>query len=201
MVGSGLVAVDALEAIRSRRSIPRLVEPAPGDDDLRLILEAAACAPDHAELRPFRFTVLRGAGMTSFGLVLEDAYRARREEAGLEVVAAKAHKERTKLGRAPLVVVVSAVPAGATTIPWVEQFAACAAACQNLLLAATALGYGSMWRTGDPCYDPRVKAALGLGPDDAVVGFLYLGSPAERSRPAPGDKVANLDGLVREWRA
>lgn len=194
--------MDALQAIRSRRSTGRLDQPAPSEGDLRLILEAAACAPDHGELRPFRFTVLQGGGMTSFGQVLERAYRARCEKAGLEVVAAKADKERTKLRRAPLVVVVSAVQARATTIPWIEQLAACAAACQNALLAATALGYGSMWRTGDPCYDPRVKAALDLGDDDAVVGFLYLGTPVEGLRATrDDDKVANLDGLVRHWPA
>ncbi len=193
--------MDALDAIRSRRSVGRLVEPAPDDDDLRLILEAAVCAPDHGELRPFRFTVLRGDARTSFGQVLERAYRARCEEAGLEVVAAKADKERTKLRRAPLVVLVSAVRAGATTIPWVEQLAACAAACQNALMAATALGYGSMWRTGEPCYDRRVKAALGLGDDDALVAFLYLGTPAPGSSATKGNKLANLDGLVREWPA
>lgn len=138
--------------------------------------------------------------MVAFGRVLEDAYRARCLDAGIEPVPAKAHKERTKLTRAPMVVVVSGVPAGAVTIPWVEQLAACAAACQNALVAATALGYGSMWRTGEPCYDHRVKAALGLRPDDAVVGFLYLGTVADGTRAAvTTPNVGNLDGLVQEW--
>lgn len=192
--------MDALEAIRSRRSIARLEEPAPGDAELRVILEAAACAPDHGKLRPFRFTVLREAGAGAFGSVLEDAYRTRAGTRGAEVVAARAEKERTKLGRAPLVVVVSAVrSAAASAIPWTEQLAACAAACQNALVAATALGYGSMWRTGEPCYDDRGKAALGLSPDDAVVGFLYLGTVPGGTRPRP-EREPLLDGLVREWR-
>jgi nitroreductase len=46
-----------------------------------------------------------------------------------------------------------------------------------MLLAATALGYGSMWRTGPPAYDHRVMRALGLTDDDAIVGFVYLGTP------------------------
>lgn len=192
--------MDAIDAIQRRRSVNRLTAPAPSDDDLRTILEAAACAPDHGELRPFRFAVLRGAGMVAFGRVLEDAYRARCLDAGVEPVTAKAVKERTKLARAPLVVIVSCVPAGAVTIPRVEQLAACAAACQNALVAATALGYGSMWRTGEACYDQRVKAALGLQPEDALVGFLYLGTVAERTRPAATTpNVGNLDGLVQEW--
>lgn len=192
--------MDVFEAIARRRSIGRLAEPAPDDDQLRRILEAAACAPDHGELRPFRFTILRGEGMAAFGSVLELAYLDRCRETGTEAVPAKAAKERTKLGRAPLVVVVAAVQGHPAAIPWVEQLAACAAAAQNALLAATALGFGSMWRTGDLCYDGRVKAALGLEDDDAVVGFLYLGTAATDPERAKGPKAADLDGLVSEWR-
>lgn len=191
--------MDAMEAMRARRSAGRLVEPAPTDAELGTILESAACAPDHGGLRPFRFTVLRGTAMEAFGKVLGDAYLARCAAAGVEPVAARADKERTKLGRAPLVVVVSAVRATNAAIPWVEQLAACAAACQNALLAATALGYGSMWRTGEPCYDAHVKAALGRGDDDALVGFLYFGTLPETSRLLKGPRQPDLEGLVEEW--
>lgn len=191
--------MDALEAIRARRSAGRLVDPGPTDGELGTILEAAACAPDHGELRPFRFTVLRDTGMDAFGKVLADAYRARCAADEREPVPAKAGKELTKLRRAPLVVVVTAVRATTGAIPWVEQLAACAAACQNALLAATALGYGSMWRTGEPCYDARVKAALGRRDDDAVVAFLYFGTLPESSRVVKGPKQPNLEGLVEQW--
>jgi nitroreductase len=56
-------------------------------------------------------------------------------------------------------VVVVAIEPVAGSIPTIEQVSAAAAATQNILLAATALGLGSMWRTGDPCYDPKVRAA------------------------------------------
>jgi nitroreductase len=183
--------VDVLDAIRARRSIGRLVEPAPSEDELRTILEAAAAAPDHGELRPFRFVVLRDEGADAFGRVLEAAYRARSDGEVDEAVAAK---ERTKLGRAPMVVVVGAQHQPSRKVPFVEQIAAAAAATQNAMLAATALGYGSMWRTGDPAYDPSVLAALGLGPDDAVVGFLYLGTIGPEAAKPP--KQPSLDGLV-----
>jgi nitroreductase len=66
-----------------------------------------------------------------------------------------------------------------------------------MLIASTALSYGSMWRTGDPAYDDDVKAALGLTKEDAIVGFLYLGTPHEGGDTDPNE--ANLDDLVEWW--
>ena len=186
--------MEALDAIRNRRSIGRLKEPAPTGDDLRTILKAAASAPDHGELRPFRFTPLDGPAQNAFGEVLEQAYLARCAESGREPDEKKQAKERTKLGRAPLVVIVSAVDQEDEKIPFVEQRDAAVAASQNALIAATALGYGSMWRTGAPVDDPRVKAALGLRDKDAIVGFLYLGTAPEGITLTPHDP--DVDSLT-----
>jgi nitroreductase len=189
--------VDALDAIFARRSIGRMRPPAPNEADLDMILRAGAVAPDHNELRPWKFVILEGDAKVAFGAVLGDAYRARAQAAGKDTVPAKEEKERTKLGRAPMVVIVCAVNRGEDTIPFIEQYAAAAAASQNMLLAATALGYGSMWRTGDPAYDENVKQALGLTKQDAIVGFLYLGTPNEGGAKEPNE--ANLDDLVVRW--
>ena len=193
--------MDALEAIGARRSTGRLVEPAPGRTDLDAILLAGAAAPDHGELRPFRFHVVRGAALDGFGEVLEAAYVARCGALEAAPVPAKAEKERSKLRRAPLVVIVSAVRVESEKIPWIEQQQAAAAACQNILVAATSLGYGSMWRTGEPVYDDLVKASLGLRPEDAIAGFIYLGTvPADASSAKPA-RTVDLGGLVTEWPA
>jgi nitroreductase len=189
--------VDALDAIFARRSIGRMQPPAPSDADLDTILRAAAVAPDHNTLRPFKFVVLEGEAKVAFGVVLADAYRKRTVAAGKEIVPAKEEKELTKLGRAPMVVVVAAINRGEEKVPFVEQYAAAAAAAQNMLLAATALDYGSMWRTGDPAYDENVKAALGLTTHDAVVGFVYLGTPNPDGSKEPN--TADLDDLVVRW--
>lgn len=191
--------MEALDAIFTRRSIGRLTDPAPSGDDLRRILEAAVVAPDHDLLRPWRFFVLQGAAKDAFGQVLRDAYLARVASAGGEPTEGQLEKERTKLGRAPLVIVVAAVHVHSDKIPFAEQMSSAAAAVQNLLLAATALGYGSMWRTGDVAYDPRIKRTLGLSEHDAIVGYVYLGTPHQG-----GDKpanVADLTGVVHEWTA
>ena len=190
--------MDAIEVLFARRSTGRLAAPAPSEDDLSLIMRAACAAPDHEELRPWRFTVLEGDAKDRFGAVLADAYIARCAAEGIDPVPAKTEKERTKLGRAPMVIVAGAAVVDGK-VPPVEQLMAVGAACQNALLAATALGYGSMWRTGDPAYDVRVKAAVGLGPDDAIVGFLYLGSFREDSDGPPKPNEPDTDGFVTRW--
>src|SRR5947208_16906276 len=110
--------MDALEAIRKRRSVARLFEPAPSPSDVDVLLEAAKCAPDHGELKPWSFKVLQGSDKDDFGQVLADAYNARCAAAGVEPMQAKCDKERTKLGRAPMVIVVGAVRRPSEQIPW-----------------------------------------------------------------------------------
>jgi nitroreductase len=136
--------------------------------------------------------------MDAFGQVLADAYLARCAASGAEPQAAKAEKERTKLHRAPLVIAVCAVRRDddGGKYPWIDQLGAAFAAAENACLAATALGYGSMWRTGDASWDPAVLSALGLDAEhDAVVGYLYLGTPDHQHEPHDPD----LKGLVAHY--
>ena len=149
----GLVAgtfdpMELLEAIKSRRSISRLSPPAPTAAELRLILDAAVCAPDHGIAAPWRFIVLRDEAKDAFGPVLAAATEAEYRDRGQEPEPAKVQKDRTKMDRAPLVVVVVCEYQPDREDPRSEQHAAVVAAAQNACLAATDLGYGSMWRTG-----------------------------------------------------
>jgi nitroreductase len=189
--------MDLLDAIRSRRSISRLAHPAPSPEDLDRILAAAACAPDHGSLRPWRFIVLRDEAKDAFGPVLAAATEAEYRDRGLEPEPAKVRKDLTKMERAPLVVIVACEYQPNPKIPRSEQHAAVVAATQNASLAATALGYGSMWRTGPNAYNPHVKRALGLGDECDIVGFLYLGTVEEGRTKPPNEP--DLDGLVTHW--
>ena len=85
--------------------------------------------------------------------------------------------ERDKVWRSPAMVVVGcSVQRDNPKVPEIEQVVAVGAAAENLFLAAHALGYGVMWKTGPAAYDPGVKAAVGLRPDDHIVGIMHLGT-------------------------
>ncbi len=80
--------------------------------------------------------------------------------------------------RAPCIIAVAARVFKTNKVPEIEQVLAVGAAVQNMFLAAHALGYGIMWKTGAGAYSADVKSALGLQTDDHIVAFLYLGAVA-----------------------
>jgi nitroreductase len=157
------------------------VEPAPTAEQLKTMLEAAGRAPDHKRLKPWRFIVLEGERKREISEVMAASLLAR--EPGIDE--AKLTKERGKLERAPVVIAVATARLE-TSLPFEELLAATAAAIQNLLLVATDLGLGSMWRTGDTAYDSAVKVALGLSEQDFISGFVYLGTIPDELRREPG---------------
>ncbi len=189
--------MDAIIAIHARRSGPVLIDPAPGPGELDAILAAAAAAPDHGRHRPWRFVVIKGAGRKAFGEVLAEVYRRSAARRGEQPSAAAEDRERAKPMRAPVIIAVACAAGGDEKVPHAERLAAVAAATQNVLLAATALGYGAMWRTGAPARSASVREALGFGPGDEIIGFVYLGSIPEDQELPPVRR--DLDGLVREW--
>ena len=171
--------MDAFDAITDRRSISRLVDPGPTPAEIATLLGAAVSAPDHGKARPWRFVVFTGEDRSRFGDVLEASARHLAEVAGEPLDEARADKERRRFLRAPVVVAVLC-RMQARRVLQAEQRDAVAAATQNLLVAATALGYGSIWRTGDAANSPVVREAFGLNADDVIVGFVYLGTvPAD----------------------
>ena len=175
--------------------MPRLGPPGPSPDDLRTILGGALRAPDHGMLRPWRFITIEGNARSAFGDVLAGALAARVPD----VPAAAVENERGKPLRAPLIIVVAAtVDPQHPKIPEIEQVTSTAAAAQNIALAAHALGFGCFWRTGQPAYDLTVKEALGLAPDDHIVGFMYIGTPTE---PAPDKgRRPTVEDYLEAWR-
>jgi len=184
--------MEAIAALTTRVSGSVLIEPGPDEAALQTLLRAATRAPDHGKLRPWRFTIIRGAARQRFGALMAEALTRRHPGA----TAAQIEKERSKPLRAPIILVVGAKVDEQSRIPAIEQVLSSAAAAENVMVAAFALGFGCAWKTGEAAYDARIKAALDLAPHDAIVGFLYLGSNANPpALPVPVDLAAH----VVEW--
>jgi nitroreductase len=165
--------MELFAAIQTRSSAGRVGAPGPTPEDLERLLQAAARAPDHGRLKPWRFIVLEGAQREAFTAAAAEAKRARIPAMTEEQVAA----ERDKMGRSPSIVVIGCkLDRAQTKVPEIEQVVAVGAAAQNLFLAAHDLGYGVMWKTGAAAYDSLVKASVGLGADDHIVAIMHLGA-------------------------
>jgi nitroreductase len=184
--------MEALDALVTRVSPVRLAQQEVDDTALARILEAGLRAADHGRLRPWKFLVARGEARARLGEVMAEALRRRNAAAN----AASLEAERQKPLRAPLIVVVAAALRAGAKIPVIEQVASAAAAAQNMLVAAHALGLGGFWRTGAPAYDAYVKSELGLSPDDQIVALLYIGYVSAPGTPKAPDPA----GVVEEWR-
>jgi nitroreductase len=187
-------APQALDLLLSRRSGSAKAMTGPGPDAgrLRQILAAGARVPDHGKLTPWRFIIFEGDARTRMGELLVDVLRASESEAG-EV---RIEMERGRFLRAPVVVAVVSRIVESLKAPEWEQVLSAGAACQNMLIAAHALGYVGNWITEWYAFDRKVLDRLGLAANERIAGYLYFGTAAEpleeRVRP-------DLDGLITHF--
>lgn len=173
--------MDVLEAIHTRHSQGK-VKPDPLPRALiEKLLDAAVQAPNHYKVRPWRFVVLTGEGLKKLGDVMAASQQERHPEFPLEAF----DKCRALPSRAPVIIVVGVDKPSEAKVLEIENVAATAAAIQNLLLAAHAMGLGAKWRTSEWARDPKVKQFLGFESDQHLLGFIYLGYPEFLSQPIP----------------
>ena len=186
--------MEAMKLLRTRYSALKLDGPSTSVEAVDAMLEAASRAPDHGRLRPWRLILIEGAARLSFGEILAASLARRDPLAGDQALA----REREKALRAPLIIVVATRCDRSAKIPVVEQIVSAGCAAHGLMLAAFAQELGAMWRTGEAAYDEMVKGALGIGPDDLIIGFIYVGTDAGGvpSRPRPV-----VQEFVHRWTA
>lgn len=169
-----------LAVLLSRRSlgVKHLVEPGPDDAALRAMAAVALRAPDHAELVPFRFRVVRGAARERLAALFERAAR----DAGKDEAAAQLDGERAR--RAPVTLAVLArIDLGHPLVPAHEQWIALGGALANFLDAAHALGYAGKMLSGAKVRQPALQAAF-CGAGETLVGWVALGTAAAAAPPA-----------------
>lgn len=181
--------------IGSRFSVPpkRLRAPGPSPDELRRLIEAAATAPDHRGLRPWRLVQVPDDARERLAGVFEAALRERDMQAAADDVA----KARAKAFRAPvlLLAVVRMAPEHPDVSPH-ERHLTLGAALMALLLAAHGMGYGGMLTSGRSMASQALARAFGLGADEQAVCFVSLGTPVRmQHNPRP-----TADELLSVWR-
>lgn len=184
----------ALAPLLNRLSTPSrlLGEPAPNEQELRALVEAAARVPDHGRLRPWRLIRIVGDARAALGRALV-AVRERRSET---IEAAARDKDLQRFNHAPLILAVVARITPGHKVPAVEQLLSAGALAQNLLIGAHALGYGAQWLTGWAAYDPEILQLLGLVEHEQLVAFVHIGTP---QAAAPDRERPSYDELVSEW--
>ena len=186
--------MDAIDLLLTRRSVKavNLTAPGPSPAQMQTIFRAGMRVPDHGKLAPWKFRLIEGAARERLGELFATIYQRNNPDAR----ESQLQYNRELALRAPVVVAVLSTPHIPHKIPVWEQELSAGAACQNMLIAATAMGYGAQWITEWPAYDPDVLKALGGGETDRIAGFLYFGTatetPADRPRP-------DYDDIVIPW--
>lgn len=176
--------MEVTRAIESRQSIGRVTqEPVPREMIERL-LESAVHAPNHRITEPWRFHVFTGKGRGEFAKARAETARLMAEVEGddEDLISGRVSRERKKAFRSPVVIAVIS-ESGRDEVETLENYAACAAAVQNMQLTAHSLGLGCIWRTGPVAYHEHMRAFFGLEDDDRMVAYLYLGYPDMGERP------------------
>lgn len=181
-----------IDYLLKRNSAAKLVEPAPSAAELNQMFQAAFRAPDHARLRPWRFVTISGASRHAFGELMAEASLLRDGSLSPE----KLEKIKLKPMRAPLIVAVAVSYSEHPKVPAQEQLLAAGCAAMNFLNAVDALNYGAIWRTGANAFDPFVWRGLGLADNEALIGFIYVGSRDGEGKPLP---VLSAAEFVRDW--
>ena len=173
--------MDVLQTIQTRHSVGKVKPDAVSREVIEKLLNAAVQAPNHYLVRPWRFVVLTGSGRNKLGEVMAQSMKARFPQLTEEAL----NKERAKPLRSPVLIAVGVDKPTESKVLEIENICATAAACENILLAAHALGLAAQWRTGDAARDPAVKKFLGFAEDQHIISFLYIGYPDVMPEAAP----------------
>jgi len=151
--------MEVLEAIKKRRSIRRFRLETIPDETLRLILEAGRLAPSAGNRQPWRFIMVKDAERKRALAEVTDSYLF--------------------IADAPVIIVTLGDPNA--SLRWFKQDPMIA--IEHMVLAATALGYGSCWIGGFD--EEEVKRVLRVPERLAVIAMVPIGVPGESPPPRP----------------
>jgi nitroreductase len=180
------------QLIASRRTVlpKRLIEPGPIEAEIERLFVAASAAPDHDQTLPWRFLIIPQHKRQALGELFAQALLARDSDASTEQLAAA----REKAVRSPFLMLLS-VDEGLPPfeIDVHERVLSAGCAVQNILLLATAMGYGSSLTSGKALKSQCFRDGLGLGDTEHAICFINIGTVGSerqhRRRPCANEFV------------
>ena len=210
--------VDLLEGIRTTRAIRRFADEPVPDEALAKMLFAASRAPSGSNRQPFRFIVLRQGprALEARRLMGEGARRAwggKREVdqydrgSGTRADSPKARLAATMtyfvehFESVPVIVLPALVR---YRPPTPTEGASIYPACQNLLLAARALGYGGVLTGWHAMVEPELRKLLEIPEQVFLAATIAIGRPAGHHGPVrrrPLNELVYEDewGVAASW--
>ncbi|MFY0253682.1 nitroreductase [Chitinophaga sp. 30R24] len=186
-------ATSVEQAITSRRSVkPTSMNGRKiADETVQQLLQLADWAPTHGYTEPWYFTIYSGEKVPGFCADHAEMYR--QHTPADKYVPGNYDKMKSQGDLASHIVAICMKRGSNPKIPVIEEVAAVACAVENMWLGATALNIAGYWGSGGMTFHPAMKEYLGLGEEDQVLGFFYLGytdeplSAGRRVKPL-GDK-------------
>jgi nitroreductase len=178
------------ELVRSRRSTfpDQFAKDKKVDDSIiREILINATWAPNHGKAEPWHFTVFTGEGLQKLAEFQSELYKETTPDNFKEATYIKLQQQPLKASH---VIAIGMKKTPNKNIPEVEDVAAVSCAVENIYLSVTAYGLGGYWTTGGVTYRPQAKAFFGLGDEDKLLGFFYIG---EVALPSTGGTRATIE--------
>ncbi|MDO8775538.1 MAG: nitroreductase family protein [Burkholderiaceae bacterium] len=173
-------AAEALITTRQNVSPKRLVEPGPSPEQLARVFRAAAAAPDHGLLRPWRFVLVPENRRADLAEVFALALIDRDPGATVEQI----ESAREKAERAPLLMlVVARLGRCEPDIPVLERMVSVGCAVQNILLTAHSMSYGSSLTSGQAMRSFRMGRLFQLEEAEEAICFVNIGTVSKRKMP------------------
>ena len=178
------LAALAQALIGSRQNVlpKRLVAPGPDAHQLQKLMQAAAAAPDHGELRPWRFVLIPETKR----VLLADVFEAALLDRDVQATEEQRESAREKAHRAPLLMLaIARLGPAEPDMPALERMVSLGAALQNLLLLAHAMGFGAGLTSGQAMQSPRLRHLFSLQPGEEAVCFVSVGTVTQRKPMRP----------------
>lgn len=188
-------ALLAAELMRARRTVlpKRLGLPGPDAAQQHAMLEAATSAPDHGQLQPWRFVEVPMAARAALGQVFVQALLERDPQATAE----QCEQAREKALRSPwLLLLVVNGAGGDPAVDLLERTVSAGCAVQNLLLMATAHGFGSALTSGKALTSDPFRQLFALTGGERALCFVSVGTVLThkpgRVRPCVAEVLSTL---------